>query len=237
MSAAEVIGPTLTATLPTASRGSQCSAKIRLTPDSAPAATVSIAPPGISSSAGWKISRKPTGSSGARGQRERRAEQDRGVRVVPAGVRHIRHRRCVGGAGPLGHRQRVHVGPQRDPGLPVGAEIAGQSRPAGQHLGFEPGVDQPLDDELRGGEFLAAQLRVAVQMPPPVDEVLAVGGQPGVRDLRKSHDAARFSSAASTRSRCSGDSASPTTVRASITAPSSTALSALGEAAAAVKAA
>ena len=65
MSAADVIGPGLTATLPTARRGSQCSAKIRPTPAIAPAAIVSIAPPGISSSAGWKISRTPTGSSGA----------------------------------------------------------------------------------------------------------------------------------------------------------------------------
>ena len=63
-SAADVIGPGRTATLPTASRGSQCSAKIRDTPLTAPAAIASIAPPGINSSAGWKISRTPTGSSG-----------------------------------------------------------------------------------------------------------------------------------------------------------------------------
>ena len=58
------MGPCLTATLPTSSRGSQCSAKIRDTPVSAPAAMASIAPPGINSSAAWKISRTPTGSSG-----------------------------------------------------------------------------------------------------------------------------------------------------------------------------
>ncbi len=52
MSAAEVIGPGFTAILPTTRRGSQCRAKIRLTPDNAPAAIVSIAPPGINSSAG-----------------------------------------------------------------------------------------------------------------------------------------------------------------------------------------
>ena len=63
-SAAEVIGPARTATRPTASRGSQCSAKMRDTPVSAPAAIASTAPPGISSSAAWKISRTPTGSSG-----------------------------------------------------------------------------------------------------------------------------------------------------------------------------
>ena len=64
-SAAEVIGPGMIATRPTDSRGSQCSAKIRDTPSSAPAAIASIAPPGINSSAAWKISRTPTGSSGA----------------------------------------------------------------------------------------------------------------------------------------------------------------------------
>ena len=63
-SAAEVIGPGMIATRPVASRGSQCSAKIRDTPVSAPAAIASIAPPGMSSSAAWKISRTPTGSSG-----------------------------------------------------------------------------------------------------------------------------------------------------------------------------
>ena len=63
-SAAEVMGPRRTATLPTSSRGSQCRAKIRDTPVIAPAAMASIAPPGISSSAAWKISRTPTGSSG-----------------------------------------------------------------------------------------------------------------------------------------------------------------------------
>ena len=63
-SAAEVIGPAVMATRPTARRGSQCRAKIRDTPVSAPAAMASSAPPGISSSAAWKISRTPTGSSG-----------------------------------------------------------------------------------------------------------------------------------------------------------------------------
>ena len=40
-------------------------AKIRDTPVSAPAAIASSAPPGINSSAGWKISRTPNGSSAA----------------------------------------------------------------------------------------------------------------------------------------------------------------------------
>src|ERR1700757_4090523 len=62
-SAADVIGPAVTATLPTSNRGSQCSAKILDTPVSTPAAIAPIAPPGISSSAGWKMNRTPTGRS------------------------------------------------------------------------------------------------------------------------------------------------------------------------------
>ncbi len=60
-SAADVIGPGMTATRPpTARRGSQCRAKIRETPPTnAPAAIASIAPPGISSSAAWNTSRTP----------------------------------------------------------------------------------------------------------------------------------------------------------------------------------
>ena len=128
VSAADVIGPGRTATRPTASRGSQCSAKIRDTPLIAPAAMASIAPPGISSSAAWKISRTPTGSSGTDASASAGAQQDRGVGVVTARVRHVGHRRRVGRAGALGHRQRVHVGAQRDPRPVLGTEVADQAR-------------------------------------------------------------------------------------------------------------
>ena len=47
---------------------------------------MSIAPPGWTSSAGWKISRTRPGSVGRAGERETGAEHHRGVRVVPAGV-------------------------------------------------------------------------------------------------------------------------------------------------------
>ena len=63
-SAAEVMGPAVIATRPTARWGSQCSAKMRDTPVSAPAAIASSAPPGINSSAGWNSSRTATGKSG-----------------------------------------------------------------------------------------------------------------------------------------------------------------------------
>lgn len=56
-SQAEVIGPTRSPIRPASTRGSQCTAMIRPTPSSAPHAIASAAPPGSTSSAGWKISR------------------------------------------------------------------------------------------------------------------------------------------------------------------------------------
>ena len=60
-STAEVIGPTLRASLPTSVRGSQCSAYTSVTSWSTPPSMASSAPPGLVSSAGWKISRTPAG--------------------------------------------------------------------------------------------------------------------------------------------------------------------------------
>ena len=65
-SVAEVMAPTRVPTMPTGRRGSQCRPKIWSTPPSrAPEAITSSAPPGMTSSAGWKISRMRPGSSGA----------------------------------------------------------------------------------------------------------------------------------------------------------------------------
>ena len=190
-SAADVIGPARTATRPTASRGSQCSAKMRDTPFSAPAAIASIAPPGINSSAAWKISRTADRQLGHRRQRERRAEQHRGMRVVAAGVRNVRHDRGVRRPGPIGHRQRVHVGPQRDARPVLGAEVADQAGAAGQHLRVEAGVGQVRRDELRGGELLPPELRVGVDVPAPRHHVVVVGGQPAFGGSGEFHDATR----------------------------------------------
>ncbi len=74
---------------------------------------------------------------GHRRQRQRRAQQHRGVRVVAAGVRDVGHHRRVRRTGALGHRQRVHVGAQRDPRPVLRAEVAGQAGAAGQHLRVE----------------------------------------------------------------------------------------------------
>ncbi len=178
----------------------------------------------------------PDRKLGNRRQRQRGTQQDRGVRVMPAGVCHIGHGRGVRRAGALRHRQRIHVGAQRDPWLMLWAEVADQSGPAGQHLGVQPRVGQPLSDELSSGVFLAAQLRIAVDVPAPGDQVFVVGGQPRFCGVDEAHTAALHFCAAITRSRSAGVCARWTIVRASMIAPSTTARSALGPAAAAAKA-
>ena len=170
---------------------------------------------------------------GRRGQRHRRPQQHRGVRVVPAGVGDARHQRRIGRTGALVERQRVHVRTQRHPRSVVGPEVAQQTCAAGQHLGVQARVGQLRRNELSGGELLAAQLGMLVQMAAPPHQVVVVGGQPargGV--LQRAHDV-RLLCSSSTRSRSALFSASATTVRASMIEPSTTALSALGPTAAA----
>jgi hypothetical protein len=65
-SQAAVIGPTRSPSRPTSRCGSQCRPKIRSTSSSPPASITSCAPPGMTSSAGWKMQRtRPWGRSGA----------------------------------------------------------------------------------------------------------------------------------------------------------------------------
>ncbi len=177
-SAAEVIGPGRPRPCRPPSRGSQCRAKIRDTPVSTPAAIASIAPPGISSSAGWKISRTATGSSGTDANASAAPSSIAVWPSWPHACATLGTVDAYGSAGPLGHRQRVHVGAQRDPRQVLRPEIARQPGAAGQHLRVEPGVGQLRRDELGGGELLAAQLRVAVDVPAPPDQLVVVGGQP-----------------------------------------------------------
>ena len=56
-SAPAVIGPERNPSRPTSILGSQCNAKTRCRPSISPSASTSRDPPGVSSSAGWKISR------------------------------------------------------------------------------------------------------------------------------------------------------------------------------------
>ena len=79
---------------------------MRSTPSRPPWATTSCAPPGMTSSAGWKISRTATAgrasASSCAAQREPGAEQGGGVDVVPAGVADavVRPRPTAGRCGP-----------------------------------------------------------------------------------------------------------------------------------------
>ena len=54
-SQAAVMAPVRRPTVPAGTEGSQCSANAREAPSSTPEATTSVAPPGMVSSAGWKI--------------------------------------------------------------------------------------------------------------------------------------------------------------------------------------
>ena len=62
---AEVMGPIRVPTFPASRRGSQWTAKIRSTPAITPWSITSSAPPGMTSSAGWKSRRTPVGSRSA----------------------------------------------------------------------------------------------------------------------------------------------------------------------------
>ena len=113
------------------------------------------------------------------GEDLRDREQDRRVRVVPAGVHDGDALALVGAGGAagerqvdlFGHRQRVHVGAQRDH----------RPRPRAldhrHHAGLgdagarrEAHLAQPLGDVARGLELLVRELGVRVQMAPPLDQ-------------------------------------------------------------------
>ena len=121
-----------------------------------------------------------------------------------------------------------------DPGAIERAPVAASGVPKVRMRG----VRKAFGDEPGGGVLLAAQLRIAVDVPPPFDEFLGVRGEPRSGGLREAHSWAppRLRSCkAMTRSRAPGVCASLTTVRASMIAPSTTARSPLGPAAAAAK--
>ena len=69
-SAAPVSGPSRSPTVPTSRPGSACRPKMRETPSRTPASIAISAPPGMISSAGWKISRTRPGSESATAARD-----------------------------------------------------------------------------------------------------------------------------------------------------------------------
>ena len=95
-SAAPVSGPSRRPTVPTSRLGSACSPKIRGDAVERAGLDRHRAPPGMTSSAGWKISRTRPGSRSATPASARPAPSSGGgVHVVAAGVRDARD-----GAGP-----------------------------------------------------------------------------------------------------------------------------------------
>src|SRR5689334_3487773 len=109
----------------------------------------------------------------------------------------------------------------------IRAEVTGQSGTSGEHLRVQARVSQMRGDELRRGELLTAQLGIGVDVAAPRHQIRVVRVQPGLDGVVQNH-AARLAFNSSTRSRCAGVSASLTTVRASMIAPSTTAVSAPG---------
>ena len=103
----------------------------------------------------------------------RRAEQHRGVAVVPAGVMHARVAARVWRAPELGDRQRVHVGAQADAAR--AAAVAQSAHHASAREAFvhlQPEQAQRRRDDARGAPLLEPQLRVRMQVP-------AQGHEPG----------------------------------------------------------
>ena len=152
--------------------GSQCRAKSRSTPSRAPSSTISTAPPGMTSSAGWNSSRTLPVSSP-------RACSSASASAAPTSAAVCTswpHAWATPGdgarprvVGEVLDRQRVHVGAQRDP------------RPAGRRVGDEPGERHPGDppaglldpcgDQVGGAGLGPGQLGVRVQVPAQVDEL------------------------------------------------------------------
>ena len=182
-SQAEVIGPVRVPSLPTSSRGSQCRAKIRSTPSTAPSATMSIAPPGCTSSAGWKISRTRPGSAGALAS----------ARPAPSTI-------AVWASCP---QACMTFGTVEANGSPVAscsgrasmsARSATQRRPwptsqtrpvpSGSVRGSRPAAVSRPADQRRGAALGPAQLRRGVQRPTPGDDLGPVQRQPGVQPRR-----------------------------------------------------
>ena len=112
-------------------------------------------------------------------QRPRRAQQDRGVRVVPA---HVRGAFGLGGvreAGGLGQRQGVHVGAQGDAAVPA-ADVADDAGARGQHPRLEPDRAEQGHDHFGRDELVAGELRMRVDVPAPREHVGGVRAEPVV---------------------------------------------------------
>src|SRR6478752_7444258 len=162
VSEADVMAPIRVPTLPTSMRGSQCSARILGTPSSTPCSMHACAPPGMVSSAGWKMIRTvaPRGDSWC---------MRCNTRAMPSMV-------VVCTSWPhawvtpwfLDDGGGVDVAAQRC-GDGAFADIHGQAG-AFEPAGAQPGGLQPLRKLVGSAELLEGQLRVRMQVPPEFDQ-------------------------------------------------------------------
>ena len=108
-------------------------------------------------------------------EREPAPEHDRRVHVVAAGVGDAGTLRPVRDLLLVGHRERVDVGPQRDPGTVIRSrDVAHQPGADGESSGRETGDLQPLCDERGGVVLRVAELGMGVQLTAERDQLLEV---------------------------------------------------------------
>ena len=143
-------------------------------------------------------------------------------------VEAIRQRRC---ARPSAARPYRRATPTR--GACSGPKSQVRPVPPGSTLGFRPASARCDGDELRGGEFLTAQLRVGVDVPAPPHQIVVMRRPATLGVIRAGSCAPRLRPAAAPGPAAPASAPSATTVRANMIAPSVTARSALGPAAAA----
>ena len=153
-----MIAPARRPTVPTSDEGSQCSANARSTPSRPPAAITSSAPPGMTSSAGWKTSRTRPGSDAAavRGRRStarRRAPRPcarrgrrRGRRPGPSTRTRGRSRPSSGSASRSARRSHDRIRSRADVGRP--GPVPGRS------CGRQAGALEPLGDPGGGAHLV-----------------------------------------------------------------------------------
>ena len=176
-SAAPVTGPSRSPTWPTSMVGSQCRQKIRLTPSSAPSSISRVAPPGMTSSAGWNSSRTRPGSSPAAcTSASARPAPSRAVvwTSCPQAWATPATLLCHGSSVRVVDREGVEVGPQRDPRAVAVAEVGDQPGVAG--------AGEPPADLRRGGGSTRSvvrrschgQLGVGVQVAAQVEQLVGV---------------------------------------------------------------
>ena len=177
---AAVSGPSRSPTSPTSRLGSQCTAKTESRPSTAPAVIASWAPPGMTSSAAWKMPRTATPrrtSAGSTALSASRAPSSaRGVDVVAAGVADARHRRGELQARALAHRQGVDVGPQPHPEDRLGRTDVGDQTGAGQPAQRDAGELEAAREQIGRARLLAGQLGMGVEVPADVDELCGQRG-------------------------------------------------------------